>query len=92
MLIKQPNGLYCIFDTIDDQPKKWNITREEYISKCVKNAVKNAVKELSDAEYFRIACDYFMPDENMTVDDFNKFLKEIGCDRDLDFYLGTYDE
>jgi hypothetical protein len=92
MLIKQPNGLYCIFDTIDNQPKKWNITREKYISKCIKNAVKNAKKELSDAEDIHIVCDNFMPNENMTEEDFNRFLKEIGCDRDLDFYLGTYDD
>ena len=36
-IAKQPNGLFCFFDDIDDQPKKWNISKEEYVDMCIKN-------------------------------------------------------
>lgn len=89
---KQPNGLYCIFDDIDDQPKKWNLTREEYIKSCIKKAKKNAIEVLENAHDFKDIYESFMEDENMTEDDFNKFLKEVGCNRKYADLMGLWDE
>lgn len=91
-LAKQPNGLYCIFDDIDDQPKKWNITEEDYIGMCVKSAKKSALQALDNAEDFRRVYESFMEDDNMTEDDFNKFLKEVGCNRKYEDLMGFWDE
>lgn len=89
---KQPNGLYCIFDDIDDQPKKWNLTREKYIQSCVEKAQKNAIQTLDNAHNFRDIYESFMEDENMTENDFNKFLKEVGCNRRYEDLMGFWDE
>lgn len=91
-LAKQPNGLYCIFDDIDDQPKKWNITKEDYIGMCVENAKKSALQALENAEDFRRVYESFMEDDNMTENDFNKFLKEVGCNRKYEDLMGFWDE
>lgn len=91
-IAKQPNGLYCFFDDIDDQPKKWNITKDEYIKICVESAKKNAIEMLENAKDFREVYDSFIEDDNMTEDDFNNFLKEVGCNRKLDDLLGIWDD
>lgn len=91
-IAKQPNGLYCIFDDIDDQPKKWNMSKEDYIKICIKNARKRAIQELKNAHEFKDVYDSFMQDENMTVEDFNKFLKEVGCKYDYDTLMGVWDD
>lgn len=89
---KQPNGLYCIFDDIDDQPKKWNLTSEEYIESCVKKAKENAINTLNKAHEFREVYESFMEDENMTENDFNNFLKEVGCNRKYEDLMGFWDD
>ena len=91
-LAKQPNGLYCYFDDIDDQPKKWNITEEDYVKSCVENAKKEATKTLKKARDFRKVYESFIADENMTEDDFNNFLKEVGCNRKYEDLMGFWDE
>lgn len=91
-IAKQPNGLYCYFDDIDDQPKKWNITEEEYIKSCVDSAKKNALDTLENAEDFRRVYESFIEDDKMTEDDFNKFLKEVGCNRKYENLMGFWDE
>ena len=91
-LAKQPNGLYCFFDDIDDQPKKWNITEEDYIKSCVENAKKNALETLENTEDFRRVYESFMEDDNMTEDNFDNFLKEVGCNRKYEDLMGVWDE
>ena len=78
-IAQQPNGLYCVFDDIDDQPKEWNLTRKEYIKSCIRKAENNAINTLKNVHDFREVYESFVEDENMTEDDFNKFLKEVGC-------------
>lgn len=89
---KQPNGLYCVFDDIDYHPKKWNLTREEYIKSCIKEAKQNAMEVLDDARDFRDVYESFMEDKNMTEDDFNKFLKEVGCNIKYEDLMGFWDD
>lgn len=91
-LAKQPNGLYCYFDDIDDQPKKWNITEDDYISICVESAKKSALDTLENAEEFREVYESFIADDNMTENDFNNFLKEVGCNRKYEDLMGCWDD
>lgn len=91
-LAKQPNGLYCYFDDIDDQPKKWNITEEDYVKSCVENAKKEAIKTLKRAKDFRRVYESFIADDNMTEEDFDKFLKDVGCNRKYEDLMGVWDE
>ena len=91
-VVKQPNGLYCIFDYIDAQPKKWNLTREEYIKSCIEKAKQNAIEVLDNAHDFRDVYESFMEDKNMTEDDFNKFLKKVGCNRKYEDLMGFWDD
>lgn len=91
-LAKQPNGLYCYFDDIDDQPKKWNITEDEYIKLCVESAKKEAIKTLKRAKDFRRVYKSFIADDNMTEEDFDKFLKDVGCNCKYEDLMGVWDE
>lgn len=72
--------------------KKWNMSKEDYIKICIKNARKRAIQELKNAHEFKDVYDSFMQDENMTVEDFNKFLKEAGCKYDYDALMGAWDD
>ena len=78
MLVIQPNGLYCLFDDIDDQLIKWNITQEQYVNEFVKRAKKEALKNLKHSENIKYVYENFCPDENMSMSKFNEFLKSIG--------------
>ena len=91
-IAKQPNGLFCFFDDIDDQPKKWNISKEEYVDMCIKNAKKSALETLKNAEDFRRVYESFVADDKMTEDDFNNFLKETGCNRKYEDLMHVWDE
>lgn len=42
MLVKQPNGLFCIYDEINDQPVAWNITKKQYIQNAMDKAKKRS--------------------------------------------------
>ena len=42
MLVKQPNGLFCIYDEINDQPVVWNITKNKYIQNAIDKAKKRS--------------------------------------------------
>ena len=72
--------------------QKWNMSKEDYIKICIKNARKTAIQELKNAHEFKDVYDSFMQDENMTVEDFNKFLKEVGCKYDYDTLMGVWDD
>lgn len=78
MLVKQPNGLYCFYDGMYDIPIKWNITKEQYIHMALKKARKEALSGLEHAEDIKMVYDGFLPDDNMSEKQFDKFLKEIG--------------
>lgn len=78
MIVKQPNGLYCIFDDIDDQPIEWNITPQQYIDAMVKKAKKEALSHLKHSRNIKYVYKNFCPDENMSENLFDNFLKEVG--------------
>lgn len=78
MLVIQPNGLYCLFDDIDDQPVKWNITQEQYVNEFVKRAKEEALENLKYSENIKYVYENFYPNENMSMSKFNEFLKAIG--------------
>lgn len=59
---------------------------------CVENAKKSALHTLENAEDFRRVYESFMEDGNMTEDDFNKILKEVGCNRKYEDLMGFWDE
>ncbi len=42
MLVKQPNGLFCIYNEINDQPVVWNITKKQYIQNAMDKAKKRS--------------------------------------------------
>ena len=80
MIVKQPNGLYCLYDVIDDVPTKWNITKKEYIRIVLNKARKEALENLIHAENdIQVVYDNFVPDDDyMSKEQFDQFLKEIG--------------
>ena len=78
MLVKQPNGLFCIYNEINDQPVVWNITKKQYIQNAMDKAKREALNELNDSQDIKYVYDEFCPDKNMSEEQFNVFLKEIG--------------
>ena len=72
--------------------KELYMSKEDYIKICIKNARKTAIQELKNAHEFKDVYDSFMQDENMTVENFNKFLKEVGCKYDYDTLMGAWDD
>lgn len=79
ILVKQPNGLYCIFSNTSDMPEMFNITREEYIDLCIERARKNAEHTLDHAYPFTEIINSFTTN-NMTEEEFNIFLISVGSD------------
>ena len=90
-IAKQPNGLYCRFSTITDCPTHWNMTREDYIDMKMQEAKEEAEDVLDNyLKPFSLVVNNFI-DNNMTEDEFNQFLKDVGCKQDYDFLTGAYD-
>lgn len=79
-IAKQPNGLYCRFSSVIDCPSNWNMTAEEYIEMCAEKARKEAVEILNNARPFDWIFEFFEP-ENMTEEEFENFLKEVGYEK-----------
>lgn len=77
MLVKQPNGLFCIYDEINDQPVSWNITKKQYIQNAIDKAKREALNDLNDSKDIKYVYDDFCPDDNMSEEQFDEFLKEI---------------
>lgn len=93
MLVKQPNGLYCLYDGIYNVPQKWNVTKEQYIRMVLKKARKGALIDLKYAQDIQIVYDRFTPDDNCMSDDcmseeqFDQFLKEIGSNEPMRVFI-----
>lgn len=65
-IVKQPNGRYCRFSTTVDCPTHINMTRDDYIELCVRNAAERAKKEaieVLDKHLYDFSCvdEYFRP-------------------------------
>lgn len=65
MLVKQPNGLFCIYDEINDQPVVWNITKKQYIQNAMYKAKREALNELNDSQDIKYVYDEFCPDKKI---------------------------
>ena len=75
---RQPNGLLCRFSSIVDCPTHYNMTEEEYIEMCAEKAREEARDVLEHhLKPFEWVKDYFVP-ENMTQEEFNRILQEMG--------------
>lgn len=79
---KQPNGKYCRFSTVVDTITNYNMTEEEYIELCKERAAQEAEKEAKRTLKhftmdFSMVKESFFPN-NMSVEEFNEILKEIG--------------
>lgn len=89
IIIKQPNGLYCRFSTVVDCPTNWNMTFKDYVNLLVeKNGYSKAegIKEANEIinDYlhdFDETIERYIP-HNMSIDEFNKVLKEMGYDKE----------
>lgn len=92
-IVKQPNGLYCRFSTQMDCPAQWNMTEDDYINYRVELAKKDAKDTLENyLQPFISVVNDFIPDNNMSKDDFDKFLKEVGCNKDYYDLIGAWDD
>lgn len=78
MLVRQPNGLFCIYDDVSDTPIKWNITKEHYVDMVIKKARKEIFDNLKYARNIKFVYDEFIPSDDMSEEKFDEFLKEIG--------------
>jgi hypothetical protein len=47
-IVKQPNGLYCIFGTIADNVLMYNLTRKELRDEVVKMAIHKADRQMEE--------------------------------------------
>lgn len=77
-IARQPNGKICRFSGIVDCPTDWNLTEDEYIELCAEKAreeardiIKNHIKP------FEWVLEEFVLN-NMTREEFNKILAEMG--------------
>lgn len=83
-ICKQPNGKYCRFSTVVDTVTHINMTEDEYIAYRVEIAIRNAREELNNhLQPFDEIKKQFYPEYD-TVEDFNKYLKEMGDTEQLD--------
>ena len=87
-IVKQPNGLYCRFSTVVDCPTHYNMTEEEYIQLCVDRAIEDATREAKDTlKHWLYPFDDIKKhfyDGNMSIEDFQKILKDMGDEEGLD--------
>ena len=82
-IARQPNGLLCRFSTIVDTVTHYNMTDEDYIEYCAEIAREKARQDLERCvKPFRLVTEYFIPN-NISVEDFNAVLKEMGSDIQL---------
>lgn len=75
-IAKQPNGLYCRFSSVVDTVTNYNMTREEYIEKCMEQAKREAIDILDNPQPFEQVTEHFVPN-NMTRKRFKEILKEM---------------
>lgn len=84
MIVKQPNGKYCVFSSVVDCPTHYNLTEEEYIELIAQEAREQAKFDLQHrTRAFDNIFEYYRP-YNMTVDDFVQALKDMGYEGDLE--------
>ena len=78
-IAKQPNGLYCRFSTVIDRPTNWNMTPEDYIELQMQKAKIEAIETLAFyLRPFNEVIDSYVPSNNMTDEEWKKFLKDVG--------------
>lgn len=83
-ICKQPNGKYCRFSTVVDTVTHINMTEDEYIAYRVEIAIRDAREELNNyLKPFDEVKKQFFPNYD-TVEEFNKYLKEMGDTEQLD--------
>lgn len=83
LIAKQPNGLYCRISTVVDAPTHWNMTEQDYIDMCVKNAEERAKNALANYCYdfddvLNRIC--YGKDTNMTTEEYEKFIKDCNTE------------
>lgn len=87
---KQPNGLYCRFSTVTDCPTAWDMTREDYINMKMREAKEDAEDVLDNyLKPFDMVVDMYYPN-NMTKEEFDKFLEETGYDKEHENLMGGF--
>ena len=80
-ICRQPNGLICRFSTVIDGITHYNMTDDEYIELRKKQAEEEAREFLKNKKNFYPfdeIKEYFRPDLDMKLEDFEKVLKEMG--------------
>ncbi len=87
-IFKQPNGKYLRWSYVTDCPTHYNMTIEEYRNYRLEKAKEEIEQDIQDIFYkdtFGSARDFdtFMKDDecivnNMSKEEFTKFLKDIG--------------
>lgn len=83
LIAKQPNGLYCRISTVVDAPAHWNMTEQDYIDMCVKNAEEKAENALANYCYdFDVVLNRvrYGEDTNMTTEEYEKFIKDCNTE------------
>lgn len=98
-VIKQPNGLYCLYSRNSCCPLKWNLTAEEYIEYELKDALeetyKEAVETLNEFTFpIERAVDCYAPGD-MSVKNFLNFLKDTLTSNEkslIDNKVNSFDE
>lgn len=83
-IAKQPNGLYCRFSTVVDCPTHKNLDIEDYamVIEMRRKSREVALEEANDIiqnnlKPFQEVIDRFVPN-NMSEEEFNEWLKEVG--------------
>ena len=88
---QQPNGLYCRFSSVVDTVTHWNMTFDEYVEQ-VQMKRYGRSHEAAVAEAHDIINNYLQPFQeiinrfrpiNDTVEEFNRILREMGSDVQL---------
>lgn len=80
-ICRQPNGLICRFSTVVDSITHYNMTDDDYITLCKKRAEEEAREFLKNKKNFYPfdeIKEYFRPNVDMNLDDFEKALVEMG--------------
>lgn len=88
-IIKQPNGLYCLYSSYTDSIVVWNLTKEQIIEFMMKDhlelitkEVERIVGELNEGKkpyyQFTVTFDEALAETKKRYpDDYEKFMKEI---------------
>lgn len=76
-IARQPNGLLCRFSSVVDCITDYNMTEDDYIELCAKNAREEA-RDVLDRyiEPFEIIYRCFYPN-NMTTEEYKRIMKEM---------------